>query len=219
LLGLGFKSINITKALIGGAELSVFTEGKIGGHDISVVGGYTYISPVDLSPVDTLQPPDEQIKNDSLNQVIPFLQYAIQTFDTMNVSQSNPVLRYRYRHMFKLNADIGLKNGISFGAGVRAYSFMEKIDQVLEFFVPDLGTFRKDAPRFNAIFDARIGYTFRENTRLSLQVMNLTNSFMTIRPAKPESPRMFIVQFNTTFKYRKGWANRGKEAIRKITHF
>jgi iron complex outermembrane receptor protein len=219
LLGLGFKSINITKALIGGAELSVFTEGKIGGHDISVVGGYTYISPVDLSPVDTLQPPDEQIKNDSLNQVIPFLQYAIQTFDTMNVSQSNPVLRYRYRHMFKLNADIGLKNGISFGAGVRAYSFMEKIDQVLEFFVPDLGTFRKDAPRFNAIFDARIGYTFRENTRLSLQVMNLTNSFMTIRPAKPESPRMFIVQLNTTFKYRKGWANRGKEAIRKITHF
>jgi hypothetical protein len=96
---------------------------------------------------------------------------------------------------------------------------MEKIDPVLEFFVPDLGTFRKDAPRFNAIWDARIGYTFRQNTRLSLQVMNLTNSFVTIRPAKPESPRMFIVQLNTTLKYHKGWAKRGKETIRKVVHW
>jgi outer membrane receptor protein involved in Fe transport len=203
LLGLGFKSINITKALIGGAEFSVFSEGKIAGHDISLVGGYTYVSPVDLSAPDTLQNPADQIQNDSLNQILPFLNYAIQNFDTINTAQSNPVLRYRYRHMIKFNADIGLKNGFSFGGGVRAYSFMEKIDPVLEFFVPGLANYRKDIKKFSAIFDARIGYTFRETTRLSLQVMNVTNSFVTIRPAKPENPRMFILQLNTTLNTQK----------------
>ena len=80
---------------------------------------------------------------------------------------------------------------------------MEKIDPVLELFVPGLANYRKDIKKFSAIFDARIGYTFKQTTRLSLQVMNVTNSFVTIRPAKPENPRMFILQLNTTLNTHK----------------
>jgi outer membrane receptor protein involved in Fe transport len=203
LYGLGFKSINITRALIGGFELSAFSEGKIAGHDVSISGGYTYINPVDLSIPDSTQLPADQLQNDSLDMLLPFIQYAINNFDTTNTAQSNPVLRYRYRHMIKFNADWILKKGFMVGAGVRMYSFMEKIDPILEFFVPGLANYRINNRNFSYVIDARMGYQFANGSRLSLQVTNINNEFITIRPAKPESPRMFTLQYNTTLRYKQ----------------
>jgi outer membrane receptor protein involved in Fe transport len=191
LFGAGFKSVNLTRALIGGLELSVFSEGKIKGHDLSIVGGYTYITPVDLSA------------SDSLAKIGPFLKYAINSFNEVDASPNSPVLRYRYRHMVKLNADLTLKNGISFGAGFRSYSFMEKIDTVLALIVPGLAKFRAENTGFSVIADLRVGYQFKSDHKISFHVLNFTNSFVTIRPAKPEAPRTFVLQLSSTIRYRK----------------
>lgn len=191
LFGAGFKSLNLTRALIGGTELSVFSEGKINGNDVTIVGGYTYLVPIDLS------------NSDSLARFGPFINYAIKSFSEVDASPNSPLLKYRYRHMLKLNADVTLKSGFSFGAGIRSYSFMEKIDTVLALIVPGLANFRANNTKMSVIADARIGYTFKSNYKISFHILNITNSFVTIRPAKPEAPRTFVVQLNATIRQKR----------------
>ena len=191
LFGAGFKSLNLTRALIGGMELSVFSEGKIKGNDITIVGGYTYLTPVDLS------------NSDSLARIAPFINYAINSFTKIDASPNSPLLKYRYRHMLKLNADYTLKIGLSFGAGIRSYSFMEKIDTVLAIIVPGLANFRANNTSMSIIADLRFGYAIKSDYRISFHVLNITNSFVTIRPAKPESPRTFVLQLSATIRQKR----------------
>lgn len=51
--GLGIAAVNVGKARISGLEVSVLNQRKIGKMKLRVIGGYTYINPLDLSDPDT----------------------------------------------------------------------------------------------------------------------------------------------------------------------
>jgi hypothetical protein len=104
--------------------------------------------------------------------------------------------------MGKFNIDAQSPEGFTIGAGIRAYSYMEKVDSIFEIFVPGLAEFRKDFSGPSAIIDVRAGY-MKNGHRITLQITNLTNAFVTIRPAKPEAPRGFMFQYALTLNRKK----------------
>jgi len=53
------------------------------------------------------------------------------------------------------------------------------------------------------IADLRIGYAFKSDHRISFHVLNITNSFVTIRTAKPEAPRTFVMQLSATIRQKR----------------
>jgi iron complex outermembrane receptor protein len=183
--GVGFKSINVTQAQIGGIELSLNGESYIGKWKVNLGGGYTYICPLDLN------------KAPELKSIISYSQYAIQSFSSDQHVAGSPILKYRYRHMGKFNIDAQSPEGLTFGAGIRVYSYMEQVDSIFELFVPGLAQFRKDFSGPSAIIDLRGGY-LKNGHRFTLQITNITNAFVTIRPAKPEAPRGFMFQYALT---------------------
>jgi hypothetical protein len=79
---------------------------------------------------------------------------------------------------------------------------MEKVDSVFVVFVPGLAQFRKENGGPSTIFDIRGGY-MKNGHRFTLQITNLTNAFVTIRPAKPEAPRGFMIQYALTLSRKK----------------
>jgi hypothetical protein len=190
LFGFGFKSINITDAQIGGVELSINGDSYIGKWKVNLNGGYTYICPIDMN----ISP--------ELKSFAPYVKYAIQSFATDERGAGTPILKYRYRHMGKFNIDAQSPEGFTIGAGIRAYSYMEKVDSIFEIFVPGLAQFRKDFSGPSAIIDIRGGY-IKNGHRFTLQITNITNAFVTIRPAKPEAPRGFMIQYALTLNRKK----------------
>ncbi|MFM7770351.1 MAG: TonB-dependent receptor plug domain-containing protein, partial [Bacteroidota bacterium] len=171
--GRGFKSINITQAQIGGLELSISGDSELGNWRVTTNGGYTYIAPVDLN------------KAEHLKGILPFAQFAAQTFNQDESYDGSPILKYRYRHMAKFNIDFDSPMGITFGGGIRGYSFMEQVDSIFELFVPNLIEYRINNHGASFLIDTRFGYV-KGPHRFTLQVTNITNTFVTIRPAKPE---------------------------------
>jgi iron complex outermembrane receptor protein len=187
LYGFGFKSINVTNARILGAELSANCEGKIGDVKLIMNGGYSYICPVDVGVDSTLK------------DFGKFMKFAVNTFGHLQTAEDSPILKYRYRHMMKFNADIETSNGWSIGSGVRMYSYMEQVDIVFAWFIPGLTNYRAVNQRTNFIVDARCGYQFNENHRVTLHCTNLFNHFVALRPAKPEAPRGIGFQYQLNF--------------------
>ena len=188
--GIGFKSINITEAQIGGIELSLNGDSYIGDWKVNLGGGYTYICPIDLNTAPELK------------SILPYAQYAVQSFAKDEHVAGSPVLKYRYRHMGKFNIDGQSPKGLTLGAGIRVYSYMEQVDSIFELFVPGLLDFRQNNGGPSAVIDARLGY-MKNGHRFTLQITNLTNAFVTIRPAKPEAPRGFMIQYALTINRKK----------------
>ena len=79
---------------------------------------------------------------------------------------------------------------------------MEKVDSVFVVFVPGLAQYRKENGGPSTIIDIRGGY-MKNGHRFTLQITNVTNSFVTIRPAKPEAPRGFMFQYAITINRKK----------------
>jgi iron complex outermembrane receptor protein len=187
LFGFGFSSVNVTNARVLGTELTANAEGKIGRMKIILNSGYTYICPVDVDSMPELK---------SFGRLV---QYAAETFNTIESNSDSPILKYRYRHLGKCNLDIEHDNGISAGVGLRTYSYMERVDSVFSFFIPGLDHYRRTNRRGSAIMDLRFGYAFNDRHRLVLHCTNVFNRFVAVRPAKPEAPRGIGMQYTWSF--------------------
>lgn len=185
-LGLGFKSVNITAAQIGGWELSLNTDSKWGKWKVLGNVGYTYICPIDLN------------KAPELRQMKRYIPYTFEHIARDEKADSSPILKYRYRHLIKSYLDFQSPSGITCGAGLRVYSYMEQVDSIFELVVPDLVQYRLENQRPSTFADLRVGY-FNGVDRFTFQVTNVFNSMNTIRPAKPEAPRGFMLQYARYF--------------------
>jgi outer membrane receptor protein involved in Fe transport len=96
--------------------------------------------------------------------------------------------------MIKANVDVQRgKWGV--GLGYRYYSFMQKIDPVLEWFVAGLAHYRQTQTHGTHIWDARFFYQVSDKMSASIQVQNVFNAFYATRPAKPDAPRNVSLQF------------------------
>lgn len=177
--GLGYKSVNVSNAQVGGMEVSGNANGKLNGWEMHALMGYTYLLPVDLD-----------LYHGGRN-VVKYAGDLVTEFG--NMDSANYLLRYRFKHMIKMNADIQ-KGHWGFGFGYRYYSFMQKIDPVLEWFVDGLAHYRSTQTTGTHIWDARLFYQISDKCSASVQVQNVFNAFYATRPAKPDAPRNFSLQ-------------------------
>lgn len=172
LFGLGFKSINVGRTRTRGVDVSIVGEGTIGKCDFSVLAGYTYMDPQSLN----------------FNPAV----------DTLFATSDENILKYRYRHIAKFDAELGYKK-FKIGMSMRYNSFMENIDQFFESALPGIAAYRD---RFNAgdlIFDSRVMYQLNDLVRVSLITNNVLNREYTSRPADVKPPRNFAIQMVVKF--------------------
>jgi len=111
--GPGFKSVNVGETQISGIELSLTGQGIITRDvSINILTGYTYMSPISLD----------------LESV-----YATDISGTgatyQNSSSDSRVLKYRYKHIAKFDAEIIYKK-LSLGSSFRYNDFMQNIDKI-----------------------------------------------------------------------------------------
>lgn len=185
--GVGFKSVNVTNARVVGGEVTFNADGDMGPCKLYITSGYTYACPIDAD------------SHPELAGVVAAAGYAVRTFGSIQSYADSPLLKYRYRHMGKCNIDIDHESGITLGAGLRTYSFMERVDTVFSFFIPGLDHFRRSNRNPSAVVDIRLGAVVRKRHRIVVHCTNVFNRFVALRPAKPEAPRGIGMQYEWTF--------------------
>ncbi|MCI5056058.1 MAG: TonB-dependent receptor, partial [Flavobacteriales bacterium] len=195
----GFKSINVAESRIRGIDVSLSGKGNIGDVEIIVLGGYTYLDPVNLNP-------DEIIDTVALalRGAAP-LDLADMTYRNTS-SDTSGILKYRFRHMVKADIQFNYGNW-GLGGSYRYLSHMDNID--VAFLVLDdfgdaglptgLRKYREERDgQGMPIVDARLQYKVSETMRVGLIVNNLMNNEIMIRPLDVERPRTFNLQFSWT---------------------
>ena len=195
LYGLGFKSVNIGKTEISGLELSINGVGKINQNlKINLIGGYTYMNPIPLEP--------DKVYTESIGQ-ISINGEVIGPELTYNNSSSDPsILKYRYQHIAKIDAEITYKNKYILGSSVRYNDFMKNIDKVFtdewlnQELIPGINEAREKFKNGDIVFDLRLGYQMDKNSKLSLIVNNLFNREYMSRPADMQIQRTIAVQLS-----------------------
>lgn len=171
---IGFKATNAEKARIAGLELSFNSQGKIGEIELTSLVGYTYMNPISLNPDST---------------------YKATFSDT-----STNMLKYRFRHMAKLDVQAGYRN-FFVGISTRFNSHMVNIDKVFEESIAGneilegLKEYREKYNKGALVFDSRIGYTYKKQYKVNFIVNNLFNAEYTSRPGDVQPPRNFLIQF------------------------
>ncbi len=181
--GLGFKSVNLNVAQITGIEATIFGQGKLFGCPVNILGGYTFINPIDMDMTSMI---DSVVSaNPDLNQ------------GEIDSLYQQRILKYRYTTTFKFDADVTWKV-VTAGINVRYNSFMVNIDKFLNL-INGIESYRKENNNGDLVIDARFGVNVNKNTRFSLIVKNVMNAEYTVRPAMIEGPRSFTIQIQTKF--------------------
>ena len=190
----GFKFVNTGNSRVKGLEVSIMGEGKpVRNFAISFLGGYTYTLPQSLEPdyiFATDNPPTDFLP-DSLS-------YSSTSTDT-----SKNILKYRFQHIAKMDIEFTWKF-ISFGYGVRYYSFMKNIDKKFydldETVLPTgVKAYREKNDKGTLVHDLRLGFKLSEIFKASFLVNNATNLEYSLRPLKIESPRNYTIQLTAAF--------------------
>ena len=186
---LGFRAENAEKARISGLEFSFSSEGKIRNVELQSLIGYTYMNPISLN-------------NDSI--------YRASFSDS-----GSTMLKYRFKHLAKADVQATWKN-FSLGMSMRYNSVMSNIDAAFEDgltlngfpiivdgkqveILPGLKKYRLEHNFGSLVFDARIGYEFKEHYRLGFMVNNVLNAEYSSRPGDIQAPRTFMVQVQMKF--------------------
>lgn len=190
--GLGFKSLNVSRARIAGWEISAQTEGIIGKTPLRIWGGYTYSYPGDL-------------QEDSSQIDIPtYLGNMFYTFangvDSDSIPQIQSILRYRSLHNLRFDVETEWKN-FTIGASANYNSHIHKLDLVfiLGIVAEGISEFREEHNRGNLIFDWRLGYRFNDKQQLNFIVNNLLNTEYAARPAKMGATRTWSLKYTHVF--------------------
>lgn len=176
-----FRSKNTGDTRITGGEISLVGQGQLGKGTLYILAGYTGIKPEYKEFSDSLQ------------------LFVYKTSDTNNV------LKYRFNHTFKFDAqyDIGR---FSFGGSVQHNSTMRSIDAIFEAKIA--GVELPTPPEFVAvrnfrrthkgatIVDVRASYKLSEALKVSVLCGNLLNEEYTLRPALLEGPRNYTLRLD-----------------------
>jgi outer membrane receptor protein involved in Fe transport len=179
----GFQAQNAEKARITGLEFSFNSQGTIGEVEITSLIGYTYMNPVSLN------------KDSSYT-------------DTFSDSTST-LLKYRFNHLAKADIEVEWKN-ISVGFSARYNSYMSNVDKTfvdgvpladgsVVQILPGLKEYREKNNGGSLVFDARLGYDFKEHYRVGFMVNNLLNTEYVTRPGDVQAPRTYMLQLQVKF--------------------
>jgi iron complex outermembrane receptor protein len=195
---LGFRNENIAEARIFGWEGTISGSNKIKKAVLTYMFGYTYNYAANAQ------------EDTTLNRIIPVIKGAFRAFkisdeefkefyDSGEQNILYGMLRYRFRHTIKMDINVDFKK-FSFGTNVRYYSFMDRVDAVFAFAIPNIQDYR-DSQNYKGDFvvDLRAQYHFSENFSLGFICKNALNNDYQLRPAKPDAPRSYTFQGKFTF--------------------
>ncbi len=188
--GLGFKSINIGDTEIKGVDISLGGTGDLTDKiNIGLIAGYTFLDPKfkewDIAGKDLLLNADvETTPRSQLN--------------ARNSSSDVNILKYRFKHSFKANLQLGVYDFI-LGTTFNRYSTMDAIDEAFNVFLPGIENYRDTHDGPLAIWDFRFGYNVNENFSVNFLVKNAFNLEYAIRPGLMDAPRNFTLK--TDFRF------------------
>ncbi|MGY8987529.1 MAG: TonB-dependent receptor [Flavobacteriales bacterium] len=202
--GIGFKSINVGATQISGVELSISGQGEISPDlTINVISGYTFMNPISLNP--------DAVYGYGINHGDTLNNGTIidQSITYTNSSSDPSMLKYRYKHIAKIDVEVVYKE-ISLGGSARYNSFMHNIDTIfttaaIAGIIPGINESRGDNPNTDIIethgkgdfiVDLRAGYQMNTIVRLGIIVNNLFNVEHITRPANMMPPRTIAIQCN-----------------------
>ena len=168
---IGFTSKNLpSNSLIKGIELTIGAQHKIGTHNWTIQGGYTYMNPRNLG-----------------------------YFSFLGLPPEDKWLKYRYRHLVRGDVNYSHKKW-DFGVNVRYNSFMLRVDQIFLENIPDVKKFRQNKPGGDWVIDARIFRKMGDYFSLGLIGKNILNEEYLFIPGNLGAPRSINFQLNYQIK-------------------
>lgn len=173
----GAKSINVGRTRITGAEITAAGEGTVGKTTLTVLGGYTYIKPIDLD------------------------------YDSAKSGGTYPgnILKYRYEHTAKMDVQADYKKW-STGISIRYNSFMKNIDASFQkelfndifpslhsnlYILPGLKEYREKHNKGDVVLDYRVSYKLTDEVKIAAVINNILNREYMGRPGDVQPPRSF----------------------------
>ena len=189
----GFKFLNTGKSRVVGIDVSLAGKSKLGKNaELTFLTGYNYIVPKTLNP-------DYVYAIDDINR-----KYS---YNTTSLDPGSGILKYRFLHNVKFDAEFVHKERFSLGMSMRYFSKIVNMDAIIKDFEETTAASGGDkqnirymdyfySHRFgNAIFDGRISYSFNEHHKIALIGSNILNRSYSLRPLKIEAPRSIMVQY------------------------
>ena len=194
--GIGFKSVNVGKTRVSGMEFSFTGNGEITKDlSINILAGYTYMNTKPLTP-DYVYYTNNYILSSILgdSSMSEDLTYNSTSSDRSSIRP----LKYRYKHIAKLDAEITYKK-LTIGSSFRYNDFMKNIDlaftsPLLAESIPDINEAREKFKNGDFIVDLRTSYQIYKTTKISLVINNLLNTEYMSRPANMMPPRTIALQ-------------------------
>jgi len=178
----GFQSQNVGGTIIKGLEFTVAGRGSLLGMPSTLLTGFTMIDPKFAQYDPSI--PDDPLKATEGQK------------NAMNSSVDYNVLKYRNKRTFKLDWESSYKKW-SWGVAVFAASKMEAIDKVFEILVvPGLRDYRAVHGGDYVLTDIRLGYRYKEKTKVSFLVGNLFNTEYSVRPGQIDAPRNYTIRLD-----------------------
>ncbi|MFH2144196.1 MAG: TonB-dependent receptor [Bacteroidota bacterium] len=171
---MGFQSQNVGHAQITGVDVTFTGEGEIFGIPATILLGYVYTNPVDLT---------------------------IDANDTTRSTDSN-MLKYRYYHSAKGDLQLDYKK-FSAGFSFMYYSFMINVDEIFLqpltgniYILPGYMEYREKHNKGYSVFDIRMAYDVTDNSNFSIIIKNVFNKEYMTRPGDIRPPRSLSVQYS-----------------------
>ncbi len=201
----GFMFLNTGQSRVTGIDASFAGQAKFSKKSsMTFLLGYNYIVPKTLTP-------DYVYATDSLNRVF--------TYNSTSLDNSKGILKYRFLHNVKLDAEYTYKEKFAIGASAKYFSKIVNMDAIIKDFeelttdtTSDIGNWLQDlrymdyfnSHRFgNWIFDARISYNVSDNHKFALIGSNIFNRSYSLRPLKIEAPRQLMLQYTYKLPVKK----------------
>ena len=195
---IGFKFLNTGDSRVRGLDVSLALSSDEANKKfgISALIGYTYVEPVSLTP-DSVYGRTKAIGGGGPGMIL--------SYKTASMDTTDNILKYRFKHMFKADAEIRIYR-FHIGFSYRYYSRMQNIDKAfvdLEELTYNAKTYFYEIRATNywrthfgfEVVDFRIGCKLTEHHRISFIVNNALNADYSLRPMKIESPRTAAVQY------------------------
>jgi iron complex outermembrane receptor protein len=199
----GFMFLNTGQSRVTGLDASFMGMAKLSKKtNLTFMTGYNYIVPKTLTP-------DYVYATDSLDRIF--------TYNSTSLDSTKGILKYRFLHNVKLDAELTYNKKISFGISAKYFSKIVNMDAIIKDFeelttdtTSDIGNWLQDlrymdyynSHRFgNWIFDARFSYSISETHKIALIGSNIFNRSYSLRPLKIEAPRTIMIQY--TYKFDK----------------
>ena len=192
----GASSRNVTKARIQGIDVSLVGKGEVRNTGITVLAGYTYMSPKAVNP--------DSLYLNSFSSLTS--NYTYDRSLDLNSDTVSDNLKYRFNHLLKFDIQWDVRD-FSLGLSYRFNSFIHNIDESFNIlglfsggtFLDGLEDYRDQNRRGTTVFDVRLSYQVNNLIKINGVVNNLMNIEYQTRPGWVMPPRNYVVQVNFSF--------------------